>query len=199
MRSDDTISINGQECVKTDEWKSGDDVYVLGNSVVDSDFFYVEVNGNTHFEYDHKPDREEIEEDYLNLEVIRDIDRHEAEVFSRFEGSDNFPDMDAAEARRKLESGEAAKEAEAMLAFAEQVAKENEVETYKRFSVTETSDAFAPGKILLFGTIFVMSISMKAMEQYAPLRQRRKQRNICIRSKRKPTDRKRRNGRMRNV
>ena len=146
MRSDDTISINGQECVKTDEWKSGDDVYVLGNSVVDSDFFYVEVNGNTHFEYDHKPDREEIEEDYLNLEVIRDIDRHEAEVFSRFEGSDNFPDMDAAEARRKLESGEAAKEAEAMLAFAEQVAKENEVETYKRFSVTETSDAFAPGE-----------------------------------------------------
>ena len=146
LRSDDTISINGQECVKTDEWKSGDDVYVLGNSVVDSDFFYVEVNGNTHFEYDHKPDREEIEEDYLNLEVIRDIDRHEAEVFSRFEGSDNFPDMDAAEARRKLESGEAAKEAEAMLAFAEQVAKENEVETYKRFSVTETSDAFAPGE-----------------------------------------------------
>ncbi len=145
QKSKDTISINGQECVKTDEWKSGDDVYVLGNSVVDSDFFYVEVNGNTHFEYDHKPDREEIEEDYLNLEVIRDIDRHEAEVFSRFEGSDNFPDIDAAEVRRKLESGEAAKETEAMLAFAEQVAEENETEPYQRFSVTETSDAFPPG------------------------------------------------------
>lgn len=33
-----------------------------------------------------------------------------------------------------------------MLAFAEQAAKENEVEPYKRFSVTETSDAFAPGE-----------------------------------------------------
>ena len=33
-----------------------------------------------------------------------------------------------------------------MLAFAEKIAKENEVEPYKRFSVTETSDAFAPGE-----------------------------------------------------
>ena len=33
-----------------------------------------------------------------------------------------------------------------MLAFAEQVAKENEVEPYKKFSVTETSDAFASGE-----------------------------------------------------
>ena len=139
----DTIFIDGQECIKTDEWKSGDDVYVLGNSIEDSDFFYAEVNGNTRFEYDHKPDRAEIEDDFINIEAMRDIDRHEAEVFSRFEGSDDFSDIDAAAVREKLENGEAAKEVDAMLAFAEQVAKENEVEPYKRFSVTETSDAFA--------------------------------------------------------
>ncbi len=86
QRLSDTIFIDGQECIKTDEWKSGDDVYVLGNSVEDSDFFYAEVNGNTRFEYDHKPDRTEIEDDFINIEAMRDIDRHEAEVFSRFEG-----------------------------------------------------------------------------------------------------------------
>ena len=146
QKPEDTIFIDGQECIKTDEWKSGDDVYVLGNSVEDSDFFYAEVNGNTRFEYDHKPDRAEIEDDFIDIEAMRDIDRHEAEVFSRFEGSDEFPDIDAAAVREKLENGEAAKEVDAMLAFAEQVAKENEVEPYKRFSVTETSDAFAPGE-----------------------------------------------------
>ena len=146
LKLSDTIFIDGQECVKTDEWKSGDDVYVLGNSVEDSDFFYAEVNGNTHFEYDHKPDREEIEDDYIDIEAMRDIDRHEAEVFSRFEGSDGFPDIDTAAVREKLENGEADKEVDAMLAFAEKIAKENEVEPYKRFSVTETSDAFAPGE-----------------------------------------------------
>lgn len=105
QRSGDTILIDGQECIRTDEWKSGDDIYVLGNSVEDSDFFYAEVNGNTHFEYDHKPDRAEIEDDYIDIEAMRDIDRHEAEVFSRFEGSDDFPDIDAAEVHKKPESG----------------------------------------------------------------------------------------------
>ncbi|MEY8519288.1 DEAD/DEAH box helicase family protein, partial [Lachnospiraceae bacterium 29-84] len=95
QKSKGTISIDGQECVKTDEWKAGDNKYVLGNSVEDSDFFYAEVNGDIHFEYDHKPDREEVEDDFIDLEAMRDIDRHEAEVFSRFEGSDDFPDIDA--------------------------------------------------------------------------------------------------------
>lgn len=149
MRKDlepETISIDGQKCIKIDEWKSGEDSYLLCNSTEDSDFFYAEVNGNTHFEYDHKPDREEIEDDFIDIEAMRDIDRHEAEVFSRFEGSDDFPDIDTDAVREKLENGEADKEADAMLAFAEQAAKENEVEPYKRFSVTETSDAFAPGE-----------------------------------------------------
>lgn len=69
------------------------------------------------FEYDHKPDREEIEDDFIDIEAMRDIDRHEAEVFSRFEGSDDFPDIDTDAVREKLENGEADKEADAMLAL----------------------------------------------------------------------------------
>ncbi len=146
QKSEDTIFIDGQACITVDEWKSSGDSYILYNFVEDSDFYYAEVNGNTHFEYDHKPDRAEIEDDFIDLEAMRDIDRHEAEVFSRFEGSDDFSDIDAAAVREKLENGEADKEVDAMLAFAEQVAKENEVEPYRRFSVTETSDAFQPGE-----------------------------------------------------
>ncbi|MGN0345863.1 MAG: DUF3849 domain-containing protein [Lachnospiraceae bacterium] len=93
QKPEDTIIIDGQECIKTDEWKSGDDVYVLGNSVEDSDFFYAEVNGDTHFEYDYKPNRAEIEDDYIDWEAMRDIDRHEAEVFSRFEGNGEVPEF----------------------------------------------------------------------------------------------------------
>ena len=82
QRSEDTIFIGGQECIKTDEWKSGDDVYVLGNSVEDSDFFYAEINGNTYFEYDHKPDRAEIEDDFPDIDAaaVRERPAKEAET-----------------------------------------------------------------------------------------------------------------------
>ncbi len=83
-----TIHIDGQECIKVDEWQNGKDTFVMGNSVTDSDFFYVSVNGKTDFEYDHEPERTEVEEDYLNHISERDIDRHEAEVFSRLEGAE---------------------------------------------------------------------------------------------------------------
>ncbi|HBA49819.1 MAG TPA: helicase SNF2, partial [Lachnospiraceae bacterium] len=86
QKSGDRISIDGQECIKMDEWKAGDNVYVVGNSVEDSDFFYASVNGKDFFEYDHKPYRDEVEDDYIDMEAMRDIDRHEAEVDSRFEG-----------------------------------------------------------------------------------------------------------------
>ena len=86
LKSGETISIDGQECVKVDEWNAGDNIYVVGNSVEDSDFFYASVNGKDFFDYDHKPYRDEVEDDYIDLEAMRDIDRHEAEVYSRFEG-----------------------------------------------------------------------------------------------------------------
>ncbi len=40
----------------------------------------------------NEPDRAEIEEDYLNYISERDIDRHEAEVFSHFEGEEHESD-----------------------------------------------------------------------------------------------------------
>ena len=60
-------------------------------------------------------------------------------------GSDNFTDMDSAKIREKPENDEMDKDVDSMIALAEQTAKENEAETYKRFSVTETSDAYPPG------------------------------------------------------
>ena len=81
------ITIDGQLCLKVDEWKSEADSYVLGNSMQDKEFFYVLVNENVHFEYDYRPSREEAENDYLNAISMDDIDRHEAEIFSRIEGT----------------------------------------------------------------------------------------------------------------
>ena len=88
------ITIDGQLCLKIDEWKSEEDNYVLGNSMQDNAFFYVLVNENVHFEYDYKPGREEVENDYLNLIAMEDIDRHEAEVFSRIDGTEDVSETE---------------------------------------------------------------------------------------------------------
>lgn len=85
------ITIDGQECIKVDEWGTEEETYVLGNSVTDKQFFYAEVNGVS-FEYDYQPQRGEVEEDYLNEMAERDIDRHEAEVFTQIEGSEDYPE-----------------------------------------------------------------------------------------------------------
>lgn len=87
------ITIDGQECIKVDEWGTEEETYVLGNSATDKQFFYAEVNGVS-FEYDYQPQRGEVEEDYLNEMAERDIDRHEAEVFARIEGSEDYPESD---------------------------------------------------------------------------------------------------------
>ena len=85
------ITIDGQECIKVDEWGTEEETYVLGNSVTDNQFFYAEVNGVA-FEYDYQPQRGEVEEDYLNEMAGRDIDRHETEVFTQIEGSEDYPE-----------------------------------------------------------------------------------------------------------
>ena len=139
----ETVLIGGQECIKTDEWQSGGDSYVLGNSVTDSSFYYALANGEKAFEYDYKPDREKIEGDYADYLAERDIDRHEAWLDG---AEDDFLDnIDTAAIREKLENGEAEAEVDAMLKMAEQIAGESAEEPYRRFSVTETSDGFAPG------------------------------------------------------
>ena len=89
------ITIDGQLCLKIDEWKSEENNYVLGNSMQDNAFFYVLINENVHFEYDYKPSREEIENDYLNFIAMEDIDRHEAEVFSRIEGTEDVAETES--------------------------------------------------------------------------------------------------------
>ena len=122
----DIITIDGYECYKADEWQSGNDTYILGSYVEDEDFFYAEVNGSVNFEYDHKPDREEVEDSYINYIAERDIDRHEAEVFSRIYGTaDELDDIDTEYIREQLENGEAEKKADAMLKEAEQIANGN--------------------------------------------------------------------------
>ena len=87
------ITIDGYECVLVDEWGSEKEKYLLGNNIEDSSFYYAQVNGKT-FEYDHKPERSEVEDDYINAIAEEDIDRHEAEVFSRFEGTDGIAELD---------------------------------------------------------------------------------------------------------
>ncbi len=49
-------------------------------------FYYAQVNDKV-FEYDYKPERSEVEDDYINAIAEEDIDRHEAEVFARLEGN----------------------------------------------------------------------------------------------------------------
>ena len=89
----ETVTIDGYECIPVDQWGSEKEKYLLGNNIEDSSFYYAQVNGKT-FEYDHKPERSEVEDDYINAIAEEDIDRHEAEVFSRFEGTDGIAELD---------------------------------------------------------------------------------------------------------
>ena len=95
------ITIDGYECVLVDEWGSEKEKYLLGNNIEDSSFYYAQVNGKT-FEYDHKPERSEVEDDYINAIAEEDIDRHEAEVFSRFEGTDGIAEPDETELQQEF-------------------------------------------------------------------------------------------------
>ena len=95
------ITIDGYECVLVDEWGSEKEKYLLGNDIEDSSFYYAQVNGKT-FEYDHKPERSEVEDDYINALAEEDIDRHEAEVFSRFEGTDGIAEPDETQPQQEF-------------------------------------------------------------------------------------------------
>lgn len=76
----DLVDIGGIRCLKVAAWQDGVDSYVLGNAVDSGDFYYAEVNGSicNAFEYDFKPSKEQVEDDWLNLESMREIDRQEA-------------------------------------------------------------------------------------------------------------------------
>nr|WP_243238108.1 DUF3849 domain-containing protein [Roseburia zhanii] len=97
----ETVTIDGYECIPVDQWGSEKEKYLLGNDIEDSSFYYAQVNGKT-FEYDHKPERSEVEDDYINAIAEEDIDRHEAEVFSRFEGTDGIAEPDETEPQQEF-------------------------------------------------------------------------------------------------
>ena len=96
-----TVTIDGYECNLIDEWGNEKEKYLLGNDIEDNSFYYAQVNGKT-FEYDHKPERSEVEDDYINALAEEDIDRHEAEVFSRFEGTDGIAEPDETQPQQEF-------------------------------------------------------------------------------------------------
>ena len=116
QKEQEIIVIDGHACTRTDEWRAGENAYIIGNSVDDADFFYAQVNGDVTFEYDHRPDRYEVEDSYIDYIAECDLDRREEEFYAHFEGTDDFLDgIDTEYIRVKLGNGEADKEADAML------------------------------------------------------------------------------------
>ncbi len=71
-----------------DEWGTENEKYLLGNDMEERALYYAQVNDKV-FEYDYKPGRSEVEDDYINAIAEEDIDRHETEVFARLEGTDD--------------------------------------------------------------------------------------------------------------
>lgn len=90
------VTIDRRECTLIDEWGTENEKYLLGNDIEERALYYAQVNDKV-FEYDYKPGRSEVEDDYINaiaddyINAIaeEDIDRHEAEVFARLEGTDD--------------------------------------------------------------------------------------------------------------
>lgn len=67
--------------------ESGNVKYLIGNCVDDPDFYYVQCE-NRVFEFDHKPDKVEVEDYYIDILAEEDIDRHEAEVGAKLDGEE---------------------------------------------------------------------------------------------------------------
>ena len=82
------VTIDRRECTLIDEWGTENEKYLLGNDMEERALYYAQVNDKV-FEYDYKPGRSEVEDDYINAIAEEDIDRHEAEVFARLEGTDD--------------------------------------------------------------------------------------------------------------
>jgi len=95
MKNEKQIKIDGYKCIKLDEWKTewkAEKVkYVIGKAE-DEEFpsFYAKVqrvNDNDDlidddyiFEYDHKPERSAVEDDFIDEWGQRDLDRRERKM-----------------------------------------------------------------------------------------------------------------------
>lgn len=96
VESEALITIGGQECIKVEEWQIENDHYVLGRAIQQQeagDFHYAMVNNDLTniFEYEEKPTRQKVEDDYIDREAMRDIDRYEAEFGA--DGYRMFPSL----------------------------------------------------------------------------------------------------------
>ncbi len=87
------IVIDNYECIKVSEWSndSKTEKYLLGQSVDDSDFFYVNVNdshegfaGSYNYEFDHLPTKKEAEDVHLNNIAAIDIDNHDQDPLGQY-------------------------------------------------------------------------------------------------------------------
>lgn len=81
------LTLDGHLCILIDQWESGNVKYLIGNCVDDPDFYYVQCK-NRVFEFDHKPDKVEVEDYYIDILAEEDIDRHEAEVDAKLDGEE---------------------------------------------------------------------------------------------------------------
>lgn len=81
------LTLDGHLCILIDQWESGNVKYLIGNCVDDPDFYYVQCE-NRVFEFDHKPDKVEVEDYYIDILAEEDIDRHEAEVGAKLDGEE---------------------------------------------------------------------------------------------------------------
>ena len=81
------LTLDGHLCILIDQWESGNVKYLIGNCVDDPDFYYVQCK-NRVFEFDHKPDKVEVEDYYIDILAEEDIDRHEAEVGAKLDGEE---------------------------------------------------------------------------------------------------------------
>ena len=91
MKNEKHIKIDGYKCIKLDEWKAEKVKYVIGKAE-DEEFplFYAKVqrvNDNDDlidddyiFEYDNKPKRSEVEDDFIDEWGQRDLDRRERKM-----------------------------------------------------------------------------------------------------------------------
>ena len=91
MKNEKQIKIDGYKCIKLDEWKTewkAEKVkYVIGKAEENEEFptFYAKVqrvndNDDLIFEYDHKPKRSAVEDDFIDEFGQRDLDHHEREM-----------------------------------------------------------------------------------------------------------------------
>lgn len=68
------------EPVSIDKWQYDDQIFEVSAATTDGETFYVAKVGSRSFEYDSKPDRKRVEDDYIDAEAMAAIDRHEAEL-----------------------------------------------------------------------------------------------------------------------